>query len=448
MKKFGFFGRNNNKGEENHKQMNDKVMTVRKKTAERPVSADVGLPKKEMLKNLNSMKENHAKETKETKNESKNDNKEIKNTKNIKHEKDIEELLRNSFLRPFLLDENITDISYNGTTLWVQNNKKGRYKPKEQPTHDEVYRLGKRIADIQGKEFTTNNPILDTDLSYLRVNFMHDSISPSGCTFAIRVSKPRLVTADISSFANKDVGKLLEVLIKAEKNIIISGRTGAGKTELQKLLAGFIDDNKKITLMEDTMDSHIKELYPEKDINSWRTLTEDSREKKITFHDLIKAGLRNNPDWMIVAETRGSESYSVLESALTDHAIITTLHANGAGAIPSRLISMIGQRYQVNELLLGQDIVNTFRFGIYLTAEFTDKGIERYIREIVEFTDFTEKGAKYTPIYQVEMDYNEKTNEYKKVITTNPLSTRTVIELRNKKLIHLVPKVFLPKGGY
>lgn len=446
MSKLGFFKRNDNKREKHRDLMHDETVVVRKKIVKRPKN-----PSLEEEKQAEEEKEMKAQIDSSSESENKiniaNDG-DVKQQKIIRQEKEIEKLLRNSFLKPFLLDEHITDISYNGTALWVQSNKIGRYKPKEQPTHDEVYRLGKQIADIQGKEFTTNSPILDTDLSYLRVNFVHHSASPSGCTFAIRVSKPRLVTTELSSFANEDVAKLLEVLVKAEKNIIISGRTGAGKTELQKLLVNFIDAHKKITLMEDTMDSHIKELYPEKDINSWRTLTEDSREKKITFHDLIKAGLRNNPDWMIVAETRGSESYSVLESALTDHAIITTLHANGAGAIPSRLISMIGQSYQVNELLLGQDIVNTFRFGIYLTAEFTKQGIERYIREIVEFTDFTEKGAEYTPIYQVEMEYDEKTDEYKKVLTTNPLSVKTAIELRNKKLIHLVPKVFLPKGGY
>lgn len=359
---------------------------------------------------------------------------------------EIEELLWNSFLRPYLEDETITDISFNGTTLWVQSNKIGRYVPDKQPTHDIVYRLGKRIADIQGKEFTTNNTILDTDLHQLRVNFVHEEVSPSGCTFAIRVSKPRLVTSNLADFANQNVADLFSALIKAESNIIISGRTGAGKTELQKLLVGFIENHKKITLMEDTMDSHIKELYPEKDINSWRTLTEDTRDKKVTFHDLNKAGLRNNPDWMIIAETRGGiEAYSMLESALTDHAIITTIHAKGAGAIPNRLISMIGQSYQVNELLLGQDIVNTFKFGVYLSTEFKEGGIKRFISEIVEYTGFSEKGVEYTQIYKVGKEYNKETNEYKKVFITNPLSEGTVNDLRNKEVIHLIPDIFLPK---
>lgn len=357
-------------------------------------------------------------------------------------EEQIEMLLNDSFLKPFLDDENITDISYNGHTMYVQDNQKGRYKTDFQPTHDEVLQLGKKIADIQGKEFTNSRPILDTEIAFFRVNFIHSSVSPSGCTFAIRVSKPRLAIRDMTQLANEDIIKLLEVLIKAESNIIVSGRTGSGKTELQKMLVGFIPNSKKITLIEDTMDSHIKALYPEKDINSWRTLTDETRAEKIDYTDLIKAGLRNNPDWLIVAETRGSEAYSMVESALTDHSIITTIHAKGAGSIPSRLLSMIGQKYPVNEVLFGKDIVETLRFGIYLALEEKEEGIERYIREIVEFTDFTEKGVEYIELYKREKEYNPLTRGYEEKFVMNPLSDETLTDLENKGLYHLVPESF------
>src|SRR5690625_1423305 len=117
------------------------------------------------------------------------------------------------------------------------------------------------------------------------------------------------------------------------------------------------------------MDSHIKELYPEKDINSWRTLTQSSRENPITYRDLIKAGLRNKPDWLIVAETSGTEAYDMLESALTDHAIITTIYDKGATGIPSRLIFMIGQAYEINESLLDREIADTLKIGIHKGME-------------------------------------------------------------------------------
>lgn len=239
----------------------------------------------------------------------------------------IEQLLKDSFLSIFLDSETITDISFNGTSLWIKDNLKGTYRPNEQPTADQVFTLGRKIADEMGKEFANNEPILDTELSYLRVDFVHQEVSPSGCTFSIRISRPQLQIKDLSDLANDDVAKLLDTFMKGEMNIIVAGRTGTGKTELQKTLVGSIPDNKYITLIEDTMDSHIKEIYPQKNINSWRTLMSDTREKKIDHNTLIKAGLRNDPDWLIIAETRGSEAYNMVEAALTDHSIITTLHA-------------------------------------------------------------------------------------------------------------------------
>lgn len=356
---------------------------------------------------------------------------------------EIENVLNNSFLKPYLEMENVTDISYNGTMMYIQDNIKGKFLTSYQPTPDEVLQLGKKIADIQGKQFTPTEPILDTELSYYRVNFVHFAVSPSGCTFAIRVSKPRLAIQEISSLATQEVAELLNALIKSNFNVIISGKTGSGKTELQKALVSFIPDNKKILLMEDTMDSHIKDLYPEKDVLSWRTLTDGTRENQITFQELIKAGLRNNPDWILVAETRDSEAYSMLESALTDHSIITTIHAKRATAIPRRLIKMIGRKFNTNEVLLGKDIVETLRFGIYLTLEETQNGFKRYIREIVEYTDFTEDGLKSTPIYAVVRNYDRKSKSYYQNIITNKLSDETIEELEYKGMIHLVPECFL-----
>lgn len=362
----------------------------------------------------------------------------------------IQNLLEQSFLKPYLEDEDITDISYDGEVMRLQHNKKGRIKTEFQPTDEDVLSLGKKIADIQGKEFNNSRPILDTEIAYFRVNFVHHAVSPSGCTFAVRVSKPRLAVQNITEMLEnvqeksikEDIAKLLEILIKADMNTIISGRTGAGKTELQKLLVGFIPHNKKITLLEDTMDSHIKALYPGKDINSWRTLTDDTRENKIDYNDLIKAGLRNNPDWLIMAETRGSEAYDMVEAALTDHNVISTIHVKRAKAIPSRLLTMIGQKYQVDELLFGKDIVSVLPIGIYLTVRETENGIERFIREIIEFTDFTETGAEYIPLYEVEKEFNEEKGEYVDKIITNPLSNETLANIKYEGLYHALPDRF------
>lgn len=363
----------------------------------------------------------------------------------------IQQILKGSFINQYLEDEGVTDISYNGKKLTLQHNQKGRYAPEKQPDTEEVKKLIKKIADAQKKELTNSEPIMDTEIDFLRVNAVHDSVSPDGMSFSVRVSRPRLAVSSISDMTvgnTQAVEDLLKILVYAGSNIIVSGRTGAGKTELQKLLVNYTKDDDIIVLAEDTRDSHIKRLYPQKDIKSWQTLLSDEREKKVTMQDLVRAGLRNNPDWIIISETRGEEAADMLDSAKTDHSNLTTIHAKGAMNIPSRLIPMIrsSEAYAVmNDMLVGREIVEFLRFGVHLQLEIADGKISRHIKEIVEFTDFTEKGAEGRHLYHHLNVYDEATGTYHSKEVFNPLSDESLTMLRDKKLIHLLPDVFNKK---
>jgi len=357
----------------------------------------------------------------------------------------VERIINNSFLKPYLEDEGITDISWDGTNLRLMHNEKGPITPEKQPSIEQVRSLVRKIADTEGKQYTNNEPILDTEFGVLRVNAAHEAVATYGITFSFRVSRPRLALTRIRDISNENVEKLLELLIKANSNILISGATGSGKTELQKLLVSYIPDHQIILLIEDTKDSHIKLLYPEKHIISWVSLTDKTRENKITVQELIKAGLRNNPDWLIVSETRDLEAADMLDGAKTDHFLISSLHATGAADIPARLIPLIRRSpsyANTSDMLIGKDIVNLLRFGVHMERKFENGKIKRYIKEIVEFTDFTDQGAQYTYLFRREKRYDEETGKYSTEDVFHPVSEKTKEHLIEKELYHLLPDVF------
>lgn len=307
--------------------------------------------------------------------------------------------------------ETITDVSFNGKDLYIQDNLKGRYKYPENISTEEVESYIKQLVYENNQKFNDEEPILDSEYPSLRINSVHKTLSSTGTTASIRSSKASVRIKDYdTSIAPIKILKLLESCVKAKCNILISGVTGSGKTELQKYLCNFISNNDKIVLIEDTLDSHLKTLYPEKDIFSWKT--NEKLENKINFDELIKAALRNNPNWIIISETRGSEAYSMLKSALSGHNIITTLHSKGAKNNVDRLIHMCREKYQLDQLLLGNMITDIFDIGIHLDYEIDEFGITRYIVEVVEYLSYSKEGVKCNNIFEREFKIKKKNDKY------------------------------------
>lgn len=292
----------------------------------------------------------------------------------------------------------------------MQDNEKGRYKADKSVEQLIVDNFLKQLTYESNKEFTFEEPILNLDYKNIRINAIHHSLSPYGTTASFRRSLPELkLKGKVDKLAPKKIFDLLDACIKSKCNILISGKTGSGKTELQKFLVQYIEDSEKIILIEDVLDTHLKEIYPEKDIFNWKV--NESIDKPIDFEELIKAGLRNNPTWILISEVRGAESYQMIKSGLSGHNIITTLHSINASSNIERLIHLCKEKYNLDQVLLGKIIADVFDIGIHLDYE-TSNGIERFIVEIVEYESYSEKGTKVNTLFKKEIKVNKVGKEY------------------------------------
>jgi len=127
--------------------------------------------------------------------------------------------------------------------------------------------------------------------------------------------------------------------------ILVTGPTGSGKsTSLYSILAEKNDPAINICTAEDPIEYALPGI----------TQCQVIREKDLTFSNILRAFLRQDPDVMLVGETRDKETAkTALEAALTGHLVLTTLHTNDAAGAIARLDEMGVEPFMISAALLG-----------------------------------------------------------------------------------------------
>lgn len=127
--------------------------------------------------------------------------------------------------------------------------------------------------------------------------------------------------------------------------ILVTGPTGSGKsTSLYSILAERNDPGINISTAEDPIEYALPGI----------TQVQVIREKDLTFANILRAFLRQDPDVILVGETRDKETAkTAIEAALTGHLVLTTLHTNDASGAIARLDEMGVEPFMVSGALLG-----------------------------------------------------------------------------------------------
>lgn len=293
--------------------------------------------------------------------------------------------IESSFLKEMLSDENITDISYNGEFLFYQHNKLGRMKSDIIITPEEASDFLRQIANISEKQFSYTQPILDVSVYKYRINGVHQSLvrvnNEKRVSFSIRIASLDNRIKSDNKFFTKEAKEIVFRYLGAHKSIVISGPTGSGKTELQKYLLESLSDNSRIIIIDNIQELEFIRNNQNLDITTWQV-----NEKIIegSFSELIRNALRNNPDWLVVAESRGKEMNEVFSSVLTGHPIITTMHSEDVLSIPHRIAKMVemsDSTQPFNDII--EDVLKHIPCYIFLNHKIDKKGgVKRYIESI------------------------------------------------------------------
>lgn len=96
-------------------------------------------------------------------------------------------------LLPFIKDDKITDVDYNGSTLWINDIYNNRRQVEDvEISPDEMYKFAQRVSNRANKRFDQVNNVLEAQTNALRISVLHANVTTTGISVCIRKSPPKV----------------------------------------------------------------------------------------------------------------------------------------------------------------------------------------------------------------------------------------------------------------
>lgn len=168
-----------------------------------------------------------------------------------------------------------------------------------------------------------------------------------GETMVLRILENYLkdIKLETLGFSSQSIKMLNETLDRKYGMILVSGPTGSGKSTTLKSLINMLNDGrKKIITVEDPVESKINGTVQ----------IQVNQEIGVTFSEVLKATLRNDPDIIVISEIRDEITAEIaVRAALTGHLVISTIHTNDTVSTLIRLVDMGIPKYLILDSLIG-----------------------------------------------------------------------------------------------
>lgn len=255
-----------------------------------------------------------------------------------------DEMLGFGPLEPLLSDPTVSDILVN-TSKQVYVERRGKLELTAVTFHDDAHlmKIIDKIVSRVGRRIDESSPMVDARLpDGSRVNAIIPPSAVDGPLLSIRrFSVNPLMVKDLVELQTltPPMAQLIEAMVKAKLNILISGGTGSGKTTMLNILSGFIPASERIVTIEDAAELQLRQDH----VLRLETRPPNIEDKgEITQRALVKNALRMRPDRIILGEVRGAEALDMLHAMNTGHeGSLATIHANTPRDALTRLENMV-----------------------------------------------------------------------------------------------------------
>jgi pilus assembly protein CpaF len=306
-------------------------------------------------------------------------------------------------LEPLLKDPTISDILVNShNTIYVERRGKIESTNVRFKDDEHLMRVIERIVSSVGRRIDESSPMVDARLQDgSRVNAIIPPLSIDGPVLSIRrfgADPLRMASLIENKALTKDIADMLQMVVTARLNVLISGGTGAGKTTLLNALSAFIPENERIVTIEDSAELQLQQPH----VVRLETRPPNIEGRgEVTQRDLVRNALRMRPDRIVIGEVRGGEAIDMLQAMNTGHdGSLTTIHANTPRDALARLetmIQMTGMR--LSDRAMRQQVASALDLVVQV-ARLSDGS--RRVTSISEITGMEGETITMQEIFQYE----------------------------------------------
>ncbi len=290
-----------------------------------------------------------------------------------------------------ILDARVEDVSCDGVgvPLFVFHSKYESMKtsisfPDEESLNSFIVSLGQRCT----KSVSVSAPILDgTTPEGHRVQATYArEITTRGASFTIRRFNERPFTPVdlvLAGSASEDMIAYFWLAAEQGESLIICGGPAAGKTSTLNAIALFIPPTSKIVSIEDTREVNLphENWIPGATRSGTGDRGPDGKAAgEVDMFDLVRASLRQRPNYIIVGEVRGKETYTMFQAMATGHTTYSTMHADSVKSMVNRL-----ENPPINTPRILLSALNNVVIQLQTR---TDKGVVRRLKQVLEIVGF------------------------------------------------------------
>ena len=198
-----------------------------------------------------------------------------------------------------------------------------------------------QLAQKCGRHISIARPLMDAtmpDGSRIQACLSRE-VSSMGSNFTIRRFREEPLTpSHLVEFntISPEIAAYFWLAIENGASAVLAGGTASGKTTSLNALCLFIPPEMKIVSIEDTREINLP--HPNWIASVTREGTAESGEgSKVGMFDLLKAALRQRPEYILVGEIRGEEAVVLFQAMATGHTVYSTMHADSIFSVVHRL---------------------------------------------------------------------------------------------------------------